>query len=233
MSATQVMKQLKSLGSEQTRRIYERHGMTGPMFGVKYGDLTKLAKQYKGEHGLALALWEEDNLDARVLATMIVDPERMTMKSLTAWLRDADSRGLCAALSNVVQRSPVALKLAQKWIAAKKEWTATTGWYVIAGLARENPDAITKAEYRALLKTIETGIHEAKNRVRYAMNSALISIGGYALEKEALAAAKRIGVVEVDHGETGCKTPLATDQIRKTAEKERTKAAKRKAKAKS
>jgi hypothetical protein len=49
------------------------------------------------------------------------------------------------------------------------------------------------------------------------MNSALISIGirNDRMEKLAIAAAKRIGPVEVDHGETDCKTPDAEDYIKK------------------
>jgi hypothetical protein len=72
-------------------------------------------------------------------------------------------------------------------------------------------------EFEPWLETIEAGIHGAKNRVRHAMNSALISIGGRsaALEKKAVAAAKRIGRVEVDHGDTGCKTPDAIPYIQK------------------
>ena len=38
------------------------------------------------------------------------------------------------------------------------------------------------------------------------------------LQKKAIAAAKRIGKVEVDHGETGCKTPDAASYIAKTVE---------------
>jgi hypothetical protein len=66
-----------------------------------------------------------------------------------------------------------------------------------------------------------------KNRVRDAMNSAVIAIGirNPKLEKKALAAAKRIGQVEVDHGETSCKTPDATAYIHKTLERRRKKRA--------
>ena len=39
-----------------------------------------------------------------------------------------------------------------------------------------------------------------------------------------LAAARRIGKVEVDHGDTGCKTPDAVDYIRKMAERRAAKA---------
>jgi hypothetical protein len=50
------------------------------------------------------------------------------------------------------------------------------------------------------------------------MNGALIAIGvrNDQLEKLAITAAKRIGTVEVDHGDTDCKTPDAVAYIAKT-----------------
>jgi hypothetical protein len=55
------------------------------------------------------------------------------------------------------------------------------------------------------------------------MNGALISIGVYkpALRKKAIEAARRIGKVEVDHGETNCKTPDAVPYIEKAARRKR------------
>jgi hypothetical protein len=69
------------------------------------------------------------------------------------------------------------------------------------------------------LEVIERDIHTAKNRVRHSMNSALISIGvrNEKLQKKALAAAARIGKVEVDHGDTDCKTADAAQYILKTS----------------
>ena len=53
--------------------------------------------------------------------------------------------------------------------------------------------------------------------VRYGMNNALIGIGGRSanLRRKAIAAAKRIGPVEIDHGDTDCKTPDAIPYIEK------------------
>ena len=49
------------------------------------------------------------------------------------------------------------------------------------------------------------------------MNSALIGIGmrSDSLERKAIAVARRIGTVVVDHGLTGCKTPDAASYIPK------------------
>ena len=65
---------------------------------------------------------------------------------------------------------------------------------------------------------IEAEIHHQPNRTRHSMNQALICLGvlNKALAKGAKAVAKRIGKVEVDHGQTSCKTPDAAAYIDKT-----------------
>jgi hypothetical protein len=78
-------------------------------------------------------------------------------------------------------------------------------------------EATPDAWFGERLAEIERSIHAAPNSVREAMNQAVIHIGGRspALRKAALAAAKRIGKVEVDHGDTSCKTPDAGPYIEK------------------
>ena len=96
------------------------------------------------------------------------------------------------------------------------EFVAQAGWTMLAVAAMKDP-SLTDAELEVRLAHIEKHIHKAKNRVPHAMNSALIAIGmrNPRLEQLALAAAARIGKVEVDHGETGCKTPAAEPYIAK------------------
>lgn len=220
------MKELKAFGSAQTRKTYTRHGVIGPMFGVKHGDLKKLVRKIKVNHVLGLELWESGNYDARVLATMIMDPSQMKMKDLTALHKDVDGHVLSSALSNIAQRTPVAEKMMRKWIAAKPELKAHTGWMMLSGITRECPDCLPKASYMDFLKTIEREIHQAPNQTRHAMNAALIGIGTYIDEKRALAVAKRIGEVHVDYGDTSCKTPSAVPYIQKAAAHHRAKLAK-------
>ncbi len=231
MKRAEVMKQLKSLGSAQVRKIYRNHGTVGELYGVKYGDLGKIVRKIKVDHELALELWDTEVVDARVLATMIVDPSKMTMTALNRWMKAVDCTTLSNSLSNVAQRSPVAAKLVAKWKARKSDLVSATAWMMVAGITRESPETFTKTEYREMLKEIESGIHAAPNQTRHAMNAALIGIGTFVNERSAIASAKRIGVVEVDHGPTSCKTPSAEPYIRKAAEKHREKMAKAKAKA--
>ena len=77
---------LKKLGSAQTKKIYLRHGATEPLFGVKFGDLTKLKKKLGTDHELAAELWETGNSDAMTLALMIADPKKMKSGDIDRWL---------------------------------------------------------------------------------------------------------------------------------------------------
>jgi 3-methyladenine DNA glycosylase AlkD len=216
MNTKDVLKRLEALGTAQNRKVYARHGVTGPAFGVSYANLNELARELKGDQDLAEGLWKSGNHDARVLATMIADPERTRRATLQAWVKDLRSYVLTDALAGLAARTAAGPALARSWIRARGEWASTTGWATLSVLLANDAE-LDANELAGHLATIEETIHRAPNRTRYAMNNALISIGalGGHLQHRAVAAAKRIGPVEVDHGETGCKTPDAVSYIAK------------------
>ena len=216
MTKTEMMKRLEALGTAQNRKVYARHGVTGPAFGVSYGNLGKLRKQVKTDQALAEQLWSTGNHDARIFATMIADPAAVKAGTLDAWAKDLDNYVLTDAFSVLAAKTPFAQARAEKWMKARDEWTAAAGWNVCSMLAA-NAD-LPDAWFADRLEAVEQSIAGAKNRVRHSMNQAVISIGvrNAKLMRQAIAAAKRIGTVEVDHGETGCKTPPAIPYIEKT-----------------
>jgi 3-methyladenine DNA glycosylase AlkD len=195
------------------------------MFGVKYADLGKLKREIDVDQRLAEALWATGNHDAQVLATMIADPGAMTGRKLEEWAEGLGDHVITSTFADLATQLPDRERLMKKWVRSSHEWISTVGWFV---LARMTDDArIDDAYFEPYLETIEKKIHGAKNRTRYGMNTALIAIGCRpTLTKAAVAAAKRIGVVEVDHGNTSCKTPDAASYIEKTVAYRRKKAAK-------
>ena len=232
MKKTEVMKQLKALGTGQNRKVAANHGITGDYFGVPYSQLGMLKRKIKVDQELAEQLWATGNMDAQVLATMIADPEKTTARVLDAWVLDTDNRGIAAALSNLAALTPVAVKRVEKWTKSKNEWVCVAGWHTLASLGREG-EGLSDQYLGKYIDTIEARIHKSKNWVRYAMNNALISIGtrNPRLQKKAIAAAKRIGHVDVDHGKTGCKTPEAVSYIKKAVAHKTKMKARRKSKA--
>ena len=216
MSFRTAMADLKKAGTAQNRKIYTRHGASEPMFGVSYGDLNKLAKTYKGQHDVGIELFASGNHDARQLAAKIVDPDRFTNKLADEWVRAVDCYITAEAVAGVVSNSPVARSRSDAWRDRKNEWIASAGWAVLA-FSADDEAVWSTADLQALLKQIETEIHDRPNRVRHEMNMAVITIGlrSPGLRRNAVATAKRIGPVVVDHGETNCKTPEAIGYIDK------------------
>ncbi len=217
MTKMEAMNELRINGSAQTRKIYRRHGIRGDLFGVSYAVLGRMKKKIKFDQPLAEQLWATGNNDARFLAALIADPSTISVRTLNAWAKDLDSRGLAAALSNVAAEARSAKKQMEKWTAAKNEMIGCAGWHTLASISRQN-NGLPDAYFEKYLGIIESRIPSGKNWVKYAMNNALINIGvrNPNLERKAIAVARRIGRVEVDHGETGCKTPDAVPYIKKT-----------------
>lgn len=216
MTLADAMAKLESYGTAQNRKVYGRHGVGPAMFGVSYANLNKLRKAIRIDHELALGLWESGVHDARVLATMVADPRQATSKQLDAWSKDLDNGVLADAFARYAAQTEFAEKKIAQWTKSRSEWVSCAGWVMLAWRAM-NFDDTTDAYFRPYLRAIRTEIHQRPNRTRYAMNGALIAIGcrSEKLRDAALKAATSIGRVEVDHGETGCKTPDAARYIDK------------------
>jgi 3-methyladenine DNA glycosylase AlkD len=217
MKLAEAMAQLEAAGSEQTRKTYKRHGATDPMFGVSYAVLYKMRKAIKKDQALALQLWETGNLDARVLATMVADPKQFDEKLALRWAADVKDYGMADAFTGMLHNAPVAHTLMERWVDAGDEWYERMGWGLLGEMALHHNDEFPDAYFEPYLATIGRDIHQRANRVRQAMNTALIAIGmrGGALEKQALELAAAIGEVMIDHGDTYCKTPDAAEYILK------------------
>lgn len=207
---TDIMTELESLGTEQNRKIYTRHGITPPMFGVSFAHLDALKKRLKKDDALAPQLWATGNHDARILALKIADPAAVTSDLLEAWANDVTNYTLSDALSGFVAQTPHLQDKAERWSRMDDEWHGATGWNLVGSLAMQKND-LPDSYFVDYLRRIEAELASAKNRVRHSMNQALIAIGirNDALYVEAVKVANRIGKVVVDHGETGCKTPAA------------------------
>jgi 3-methyladenine DNA glycosylase AlkD len=218
MTLTEAMRTIEAKGKPNTGTIYRRHGVKAPTVGLSFADVTALVKRIGVDHPLALALWDSGVHDARVVATNVADPSALTPAVLRRWLRAADNYIVADAVSGTAARVPGILPDALEWTRSPHEWTAAAGWNVIAILSMNG--ALDEATAATLVPRIQSEIHAAANRARYAMNGALIAMGGAmpSLRDRAVRAAKAIGHVEVDHGETGCKTPDACDMIERMVE---------------
>ena len=222
MELATAIDRLEAAGTEQARRTYRRHGARDPLYGVSFAVLDAMAKEAKRDQALADGLWATDNFDCRLLACKVADPAVMTEATLEAWLADIEAYSLVDGfVVGIAARVPGVRDRADRWSVSTRDWTGQAGWDLYGRLALDDAASgeatLDGAYFLGLLERIEADIHQAGNRTRYAMNGCLIAIGGRDMElrKAAEAASGRIGIVVVDHGDTGCKTPAAIPYLAK------------------
>ncbi len=223
MNAQIIFATLERLGKPQTAAIYRRHGAGDNVFGVLTSEIAKLQKKVNIDHSLAMELWKTGNAEARILALQVADPEKLTRKDADRLVDDGPVRFVWQYLSDLLARSPIADETMRAWMKSPDDSRREIGYSLLAARLKHHPGSITDGDADKVLATIEKEIHRSANWVRYAMNGALIAIGVYkpAVRKKAIAAAKRIGRVEVDHGETTCKTPDAVPYIERALARKR------------
>lgn len=116
MSVDDVLSQLETWGSESVRKIYARQGAGDNQYGVPLGKLRPLAKKLKTNHPLALQLWDTGNADARVLATMLLDPAQLTKREAENMVKRLTYAKLVDELvDNVLAKTSYADALRARW----------------------------------------------------------------------------------------------------------------------
>jgi 3-methyladenine DNA glycosylase AlkD len=216
-----VMADLKKKGTEKGRNMYARHGMPAEqVFGVSIADLKGIAKGIAGEQALACDLYETGMMDAMYLAGLVADGSQMTKTQLDKWATGASNLQMISEYTVpwVAVENPNGRDMALKWIKAKEERVAASGWCTYSGILATTEDAdLDLKEIEDLLNKVVKEIGGAPNRVRHAMNNFVIAVGVSVkpLSKKAMAAAQAIGAVSVNMGGTACKVPLATAEIKK------------------
>jgi 3-methyladenine DNA glycosylase AlkD len=145
--------------------------------GVRIPDLRRLARELGPDHGLALALWRTGVHEARILASMVDEPHRVTEGQAERWVRDFDSWDLCDQVcGNLFDRTPWAVETAARWTGRDEEFVKRAGFALMAWRAvhdKASPDR----EFVDFLPAIEREAGDPRNYVKKAVSWALRQIG--------------------------------------------------------
>ena len=210
MTCEEAMTKLESLGDEKVHKQYSKKGDGDKMFGVKSADLRDLAKQIKTDPILAAALWKTGNIDAMMLAVLIVKPKDLSageleqMVSTSVNMRAADWLN-----SYVVKQHPQKEELRQKWMKSNGNmWSVKAGWSLTTEAVTKNPDVL---DISGLLDRIEAEMGGAPEPLQWTMNFCLIDIGiKFPDHRErAIAIGEKLGVFRDYPVSKGCTSPFA------------------------
>ena len=191
----EVLALLKRKGTAANRRGMARYGIVAKKsFGVPMGTLLTLRKQLGTNQALSLALWRSGWYEARLLATMVGDPARVTRRQMDAWARSFENWADCdTACFKLFDRVPFAWAKAVQWAASPREFVKRGGFALMASLAlhqKEEPDA----RFLRFLPIAARGARDPRNFVKKGVVWALRGIGrrSPALHRASLAVARRL-----------------------------------------
>jgi 3-methyladenine DNA glycosylase AlkD len=208
MTVSEILGQLEALGDDARRKHNTKAGAPDNQFGVKLGDIRAIAKKIKSNHELALKLWDTGNVDAQLLATLIIKPSSLSADELGRLTRSVTCAQVADWLNSyVVAEHPEKESLRQEWMEAKDRWAARAGWHFTASRVNKGGDGL---DLPGLLDRIEKEMPKAMPEVQWTMNNTLAAIGIHhpELRERAVAIGEEIGLYRDWPVSRGCTPPF-------------------------
>lgn len=178
MNYVQVIRTLKSKRNPRNIAGMARFGINPEnTLGISVVELRKLGKQIGTDHALALKLWLSGIHEARILASIVDDPSKVTEAQTECWVRAFDSWDVCDQVcGNLFWQMPFAPRQALEWSKREREFEKRAGFALMAYLAWHDREA-RDAAFERFLPAIVRGARDERNFVRKAVNWALRQIG--------------------------------------------------------
>jgi 3-methyladenine DNA glycosylase AlkD len=179
MRYKEVVEKLKSLENPKNIDGMARFGIRpkSKVYGIPIPELRKLAKTAKKDHDLAIKLWDSKIHEARILAGMIAEPEKLTASQIKKWAGDFDSWDVCDQVCmNLFDKSKIARKLISNFAKNKEEFVKRTAFALMAALASHDKH-MTDRDFIKFFPLIKKASQDERNFVKKAVNWALRGIG--------------------------------------------------------
>ncbi|MDP6670237.1 MAG: DNA alkylation repair protein [archaeon] len=212
MDLAQIIKKLKTNASKKNIEGMARFGIdTSNAIGVSMPVVRKIAREIGKDHSLALQLWDSGIHEARILASIVGEPNKVSEKQFEKWVADFNSWDVCdQCCGNLLDKTPFAWKKAVEFTSRKKEFVKRTGFVLMATLSVHDKEADDK-KFERFFPLIKKHATDERNFVKKAVNWALRQIGkrNIALNKKAITAAKEI--IKIDSKAAHW---IATDALR-------------------
>jgi 3-methyladenine DNA glycosylase AlkD len=212
LEASRVVERLKSLGDPSAIEGMARFGIqSSNSFGVSVPKLRNLAREIGRDHVLAMRLWETGLHDARLLATMIDDPQQVTIDQMEKWVLDFDSWDVVdGSCGNLFHKTLFAPSKAREWCRREEEYVKRAGFVLMAELAVHDKQAKDKL-FLDFLPLIIGGASDKRNFVKKAVNWSLRQIGkrNLKLNRAAVTTAGNMQKIE-----SGAAKWIASDALR-------------------
>jgi 3-methyladenine DNA glycosylase AlkD len=176
--ARDVVRTLERMGDRSRLEGMARFGIdTGRAVGVTVTELRRFARDLGHNHELAAALWASGVHEARLLASLVDEPAKVSEAQMEAWVADLDSWDVCDGVcGNLFDRTPFALDKAVEWSSREPEFEKRAAFALMASAAVHRKD-LPDAAFASLLPVIRAQTTDERNYVKKAVSWALRQIG--------------------------------------------------------
>ena len=184
---------------------------TSRAVGLSVSELRRIARGLGRDHELAAALWASGVHEARILASRVDEPARVSEAQMDAWVADVDSWDVCDGVcGNLFDRTPFALAKAVEWSTREPELEKRAAFALMACAAVHRRD-LPDAAFGSLLPVIREQASDDRNYVKKAVSWALRQIGkrSLGLNVRAIRTAERL-----DRMDTRSARWIARDALR-------------------
>ena len=190
-----VLAELKKAADPEVRAKMAYFGVNVPKaHGISTPILHKLAKHIGKDQELAEELWASGIHEARILATMIGEPEKVTAEQMDRWVCDFDSWDVVdSACCYLYAAAAPAWSKIDAWSRRPEEFVKRAAFSLAAYLSYKDKEA-PDARFEKFLRVIGREAQDERNFVKKAVNWALRNIGkrNLRLNRAAIQAAERI-----------------------------------------
>jgi 3-methyladenine DNA glycosylase AlkD len=177
-SVAEILRRLRALADPKARAIYSYFKCTPTKaYGVRAPLLHRLAREIGRNHNLALKLWATGVHEARSVAALIDQPERVTRQQMERWAGDFDSWDVvdsCCCYLFPYTRD--AWKVIPAWSRRREEFVKRAAFAQLAYLTYKDKSA-SDEQFAKHLPLIRRHATDPRNFVKKAVNWALRNIG--------------------------------------------------------
>jgi 3-methyladenine DNA glycosylase AlkD len=177
-STQEILTKLKSKAKPDNLPGMARYGInTEKRLGVQIPELRQLAKETGKNHQIALELWQTGIAEARILAAMTDEPEKVTEQQMENWVKDINSWDIDDQITmNLFEKTPLSWKKITDWSQRPEEFVKRTAYSLLACLAWHNKTA-TDQQFTQLFPVIASGATDERKSIQNAISWALRTIG--------------------------------------------------------
>lgn len=166
-------------------------------WGVPVPTLKAMAKDYGKNYDLAIELFKEDIRECKILATMIMPPERMLPEIIDVWMEQTTQNEIAEQLAfNLLQYLDYAPMLAFEWVATDKPIYKLTGYHLLSRLFMKGKEPDERG-INEFLDQVEADLQGDDNSLKHAAYNCLLRFCdlGDDYEKIAAKALKQLDIL--------------------------------------